>query len=28
MTQLIQTARHDGPALLFCGFLVVCTFLF
>ena len=28
MTQLIQTARNDGPAFLFCGLLVACTFLF
>jgi len=28
MTQIIQTARHDGPAILFCALVVASTFLF
>jgi len=28
MTQLIHSARNDGPALIFCALLIACTFLF
>jgi len=27
MSELVHTARNDAPALLFCAFAVVCTFL-
>jgi len=27
MSELVHTARNDAPALLFCLFAVVCTFI-